>query len=202
MCKLAEAGIIPLKLAKIAPPIYIACLKGKQHRRPWKGRGKHVRIILWRSYYNFPGAQINVNYDQVYGQVGRLKPQVRGILTEARYSTSTVFVDHFTELTYVHLMTNTGGNNTSAAKNMYEHLFLQRGYRVLAYFVDNDRFAEATFKNNATDKAQSISCCETGHHSQNRIAKNRIKTLSQDSRAMLAHCMDLWLEVITKAFWL
>ena len=42
MCRLAEAGIIPRKLTKITPPICVACLKGKQHRRPWRGRGKRA----------------------------------------------------------------------------------------------------------------------------------------------------------------
>ena len=46
------------------------------------------------------------------------------------------------------------------------------------------------FKNDATNKGQAMSYCGFGHHSQNGIAENRIKTLSQDSRAMLAHGVD------------
>ena len=121
VCKLAEAGIIPRKLAKITPPVHIGCLKGKQHRCPWRGRGKQVRTIR-QSQDNFPGARTST--DQMYSQVGGLIPQVRGILTKAWYRSATVFVDHYTDYMYVHLMTNTEGDTTLAAKNAYEYLLL------------------------------------------------------------------------------
>ena len=69
MRKLAEAGIIPRKLATITPPIHVACLKGKQHRGPWSGRGKQTRSIR-RPQDNFPG--VRTSTDQMYSQVGGL----------------------------------------------------------------------------------------------------------------------------------
>ena len=39
MKRLAENGVIPKRLGKIKPPICVACLKGKLHRKPWRGRG-------------------------------------------------------------------------------------------------------------------------------------------------------------------
>ena len=47
-----------------------------------------------------------------------------------------------------------------------------------------------------------MSCCGTGHHSQNGIAEACIQLLLKDSRAMLVHGMDLWPEVVTKGPWL
>ena len=50
---------------------------------------------------------------------------------------------------------------------------------------------KATFKEDAMRKSQAMSYCGTGHHSQNGIAEQPIKSLSENSRSMLAHGMDL-----------
>ena len=134
MCKLATAGVILRKLAKITPPIYIAYLKGKQHQRPWRGRGKQIRSIC-RPQDNFPGARISTN--QMYSQVGGLIPQVYGILTKARYKAVTVFVNYHTDYMYVYLMTNTERDTTLEAKNTNKHLLLQHGHCILAHHTDN-----------------------------------------------------------------
>ena len=43
--KLAEQGIIHKRLAKVKPPLCHSCLMGKQHRKPWRGRGKKTNSI-------------------------------------------------------------------------------------------------------------------------------------------------------------
>ena len=45
MRKLARNSIIPKKLEKVKPPVCVACLNGKQHKTPWRGRGKNVMPI-------------------------------------------------------------------------------------------------------------------------------------------------------------
>ena len=43
--KLAQEGVIPKYLAKVEPPLCTSCLMGKQHRKPWRGRGKDKKSI-------------------------------------------------------------------------------------------------------------------------------------------------------------
>ena len=42
--QLAQQGVIPKYLEKVEPPLCTACLMGKQHRKPWRGRGKDKKI--------------------------------------------------------------------------------------------------------------------------------------------------------------
>ena len=198
MKKLAKAGIIPRKLEKVDPPICVACLKGKQHRTPWKGRNKNVPTIR-KPHHNFPGAQ--TSSDQMISPFGGMVPQIKGRLMKAKYYAATIFVDHFTDYTYVHLMKDTKAENTLEAKNAYEALMLSHGHKVLAYHADNGRYAEEAFKQDAKDKAQIMSYCGVGAHSQNGIAERRIKSLCEDARTMLSHGMHAWPQVVTKSLW-
>ena len=198
MKRLADKGFIPKRLRNIKPPICVACLKGKQHCTPWKGRGKKVSSIQ-KPHHNFPGAQ--TSSDQMISPYGGMIPQMKGRLTKAKYYTTTVFVDHFTDYTYVHLMRDTTAKSTIEAKHAYESLMMSHGHRVMAYHADNGRYAESAFRKDAKDKAQQLTFCGVGEHSQNGIAERRIKSLSEDARTMLAHGMQLWPQAINKTLW-
>ena len=198
MRKLAENNVIPKKLAKVKPPICVACLNGKQHRRPWKGRGKNDKSLR-RAHHNFPGAQTST--DQMVSPYGGLIPQMRGRLMKAKYFAATVFVDHYSDYTYVHLSRDTKTDSTMEAKFAYESLLHQYGHDVRAYHADNGRYAEPAFHADAKKKMQGMSYCGSGHHSQNGIAERRIQSLSQDARSMLAHGRHIWPEVINKSLW-
>ena len=105
---------------------------------------------------------------------GGLIPQVKGKLMKAKYYAATVFVDHFSDYTYVHLQKDTTGEATLEAKNAYERLLHSFGRKVLAYHADNGRFAEKDFVQDVKDKAQNITYCGVGSHHQNGIAEQRI----------------------------
>ena len=198
MRKLAENNVIPKKLAKVKPPICVACLNGKQHRRPWKGRGKNDKS-LQRAHHNFPGAQTST--DQMISPYGGLIPQLRGKLMKAKYFAATVFVDHYSDYTYVHLSRDTKTDSTMEAKFAYEALLNQYGHNARVYHADNGRYAEPAFRADTKKKGQGVSYCGSGHHSQNGIAERQIRSLSQDARTMLAHGRHIWPEVITKSLW-
>ena len=171
---------------------------GKQHRRPWRGRGKKRRHIR-QPHENYPGA--NTSTDQMVSPYGGLIPQTRGKLMKARYYGATVFVDRHTDFTYCHLMTDATGDSTLEAKNAYERVMKSYGHEVEAYHADNGRFAENVFVTDVREKNQRISYCGVGSHHQNGIAERRIKTLGEDARTMLAHGQHLWPEVVTKVLW-
>ena len=58
---------------------------------------------------------------------------------------------------------------------------------MLAYHADNGRYAENIFVQDVKDKAQRLTYCGVGSHHQNGISERRIKSLSEESRTMLAH---------------
>ena len=196
--KLAEKGIIPKRLAKVKPPLCHSCLMGKQHKKPWRGRGKTIRSIR-KPHENFPGA--NTSTDQMLSPYGGLIPQMKGKLMRAKYYGATIFVDHFTDYTYVHLMKDTKSESTIEAKNAYESLMKSYGHDVRKYHADNGRYAESLFVQDVKDKGQQISYCGVGSHHQNGIAERRIKSLGEDARAMLSHGQHLWPEVVKKNLW-
>lgn len=197
--KLAEHGVIPKKYAKVTPPLCPSCLMGKQHRKPWRGRGKKERRSIRQPTDNCPGA--NTSTDQMISPYGGFIPQLKGRLMRAKYYAATIFVDHFTDYTYVHLMRDTTAESTLEAKNAYEQLMLQHRHRVRAYHADNGRFAENLFVADVRDKSQKITYCGVGSHHQNGNAERRIKTLGEDATTMLAHGQHMWPEVVKKAFW-
>ena len=75
------------------------------------------------------------------------------------------------------------------------------GHKVLAYHADNGRYAEKVFLQDMKDKAQNIMYCGVRSHHQNGIAEQRIRTLGENARTMLAHGQHLWLEVVSKSLW-
>jgi hypothetical protein len=196
--QLAEKGTIPKRLAKCPTPMCYPCQMGKQHKKPWRGKGKKRKHIR-KARDNFPGA--NTSTDQMISPFGGMIPQVKGRLMKAKYYAATIFVDHHTDYTYVHLMRNTTAETTLEAKNAYEHLLQTFGHKVLAYHADNGRFAEKVFVQDVKDKAQNITYCGVGSHHQNGIAERLIRTLGEDARTMLAHGQHLWPEVVSKSLW-
>ena len=194
--RLASRGIIPKYLADVPPPLCYGCQLGHQHRKPWRGKGK-LRKHIRRQDETFPGA--NTSTDQMISQYGGLIPQVRGKLMKAKYYGATVFVDHFSDFTYVHLMQDMTGERTLEAKNAYERLMKSYGHTARAYHADNGRFAEDIFVQDSKDKAQKVTYCGVGSHHQYGISERRIRTLGEDARTMLAHGQHLWPEVINKS---
>ena len=199
MKRLAEKGVIPKRLASVDPPLCYPCQLGKQHKRPWRGKGKGHKHSICRESDSFPGARTSV--DQMVSHFGGLIPQIKGRLMKAKYYGATIFVDHFTDYTYVHLMKDATAESTLEAKNAYEHLLHTFGHKVLAYHADNGRFAETVFMGDVKDKAQNITFCGVGSHHQNGIAERKIRTLGEDARTMLAHGEHLWPGVVTKSLW-
>lgn len=197
--RLAEHGVIPKKFSKVVPPICPSCLMGKQHRKPWRGRGKKERRSIRKPEHNFAGA--NTSTDQMISPYGGLIPQLKGRLMRAKYYGATIFVDHHTDFTYVHLMRDTTGESTLEAKNAYERLMRRYGHKVLAYHADNGRYSENLFVGDIRDKGQTITYCGVGSHHQNGISERRIKTLGEDATTSLAHGQHMWPEVVTKSFW-
>ena len=100
---LCLAGILPRELAKVAPPLCPGCSYGKANRNPWRRKG--LRNLKKIKPVTIPGQAVSVN--QLVSYTPGLIPTHRGIPTTKRYLGATIFVDHASDFTYVHLMEGT-----------------------------------------------------------------------------------------------
>ncbi len=63
--------------------------------------------------------------------------QLKGALTKKRYTAATVFMDHYSRLKYIHLMTKLTSKETMEAKQAFEHFAEQHRIHILHYHCDN-----------------------------------------------------------------
>jgi hypothetical protein len=118
-----------------------------------------------------------VSVDQLIStQVGFIA-QLKGTLTKKRYTAATIFVDHYSWLKYIHLMTKLTSEETMEAKQAFEHFAEQHGVCILHYHCDNGRFADDAFKNSCSAKGQQLTFCGVNAYFQNGIAKKAIRDL-------------------------
>jgi hypothetical protein len=114
---------------------------------------------------------------------------------------ATIFVDHFSRLSYVYLQESTKGAQTLAAKWSFEAYASTHGVKIRRYHADNGRFAEKLFLNHCELAGQKVSLCGVSAHFQNGIAERRIKDLTERSRTSLLHAMHRWPSAITINLW-
>jgi hypothetical protein len=128
---MARAGLIPKELATVDPPTCPGCAYGKAHRKPWRRKGvKNRRTIKVATR---PGHVVSV--DQLISPTPGFIPTHRGIPTTVRYTGATVFVDHFSDFTYVHLMSKMDGDATVEAKQAFERVLESHGVKALHYVL-------------------------------------------------------------------
>ena len=198
MMLLSKRGILPkefLKLENNFPPCG-SCLFGRQHRRPKKAKfGSPIR----QKEHNYPGG--GVSADQIISAQPGLVPQNAGKLTNKRITSVTVFVDHYSDFSYVVLMTECSGKETLRAKQEFEAYAASNGVRISHYHADNGRFQESLFVDDVKLNAQTISFCAVNAHHQNGIVERHNRTLTESARTMLLHAERLWPEAVTQMLW-
>ena len=87
-----------------------------------------------------------VSVDQLISTVPGFVPTHRGKPTLKRYVGATVFVDHFADFTYVHLMTELNAESTVEAKQAFERLSRSYNVKIKHYHADNGLFDTKAFK--------------------------------------------------------
>jgi hypothetical protein len=98
MTQLAKEGGIPQRLAKITVPLCAACIHGKQTKTPWRTKEEPKKAPKVATY---PGECIAV--DQLESRIPGFVAQLKAPrLTKHRYHYATVFVDHYSDFTYIH----------------------------------------------------------------------------------------------------
>eukprot|EP00934_Nitzschia_sp_Nitz4_P000920 Nitzschia sp. Nitz4//scaffold577_size2809//140//955//NITZ4_009285-RA/size2809-processed-gene-0.1-mRNA-1//-1//CDS//3329554798//920//frame0 len=127
--------------------------------------------------------------------------QLKGKPTKQRYRCATVFVDHFSRLSFVHLQQSTSGIETLEAKKAFERFADSHGVSVKHYHADNGRFADTLFVRHTASLGQSISFCGVNAHHQNGIAEKRIRDLRESARTALLDALERWPKAIHHSLW-
>ena len=193
--QMAEQGIIPNKFAKVPPPKCPSCLYGKAHREPWRTHKIDPKI----KPTTIPGAVVSI--DQLESPVPGFVPIAKGQPTVRRYRGASVFVDHASDFTYVHMHQHLTTDKTIDAKYAFERLAEQHGVRILHYHCDNGRFADKAFVDDVRAVHQTITFCSVGAHHQNGIAERHIRDITENTRTFLLHAAHRWPKAKAANLW-
>ncbi len=130
---LAKNCEIPRRLAKIPPPKCAGCLFGAMTKLPW--RGKESKF----SHEFFTATKLGecVSVDHMVSTHMGYFAQLKGTLTKKRYRATSIFVDHFSRLRYVHLMQDLLSDKTIKAKEAFEQLAAEHGITIKHYHCNN-----------------------------------------------------------------
>ena len=199
MQSMAKRGLLPKKLAKCQIPTCTSCLYGKATRRPWRTKPKAGQPGGKLRTASEPGQCISI--DQLESSTPGLIAQIKGWLTKKRYKVATIFVDHFSGLSYIHLQKSTNADETLEAKLAFERFASKFKVPVKSYQADNGRFAENKFMAAVKEAGQTITFCGVNAHFQNAVAERRIRTLQDQARTMLLHAQHRWPKAIDAHLW-
>ena len=178
---LARVGIISRDLATVDPPTCPGYAYGKAHHKPWRYKGiTNLRPIKQATA---PGDVVST--DQLISPTLGFVPTHRGKPTLQRYMGATIFVDHFSDLTYVHLMTTMNATATVEAKLAFERFAASHGVIIKHYHCDNGLYDTKKFKASVNMASQTISFCGVNVHHQNGRTENRIQNLTTNARTAL-----------------
>ncbi len=110
------------------------------------------------------GGSNNVNRVGFYAQL-------KGKLTKKRYKCTTIFVNHFSHLRFIHLQLDNKSDETLIAKFAFEQYAAEHGVKVLHYHCNNRHFHDNAFRQACHDARQQLTFCGVNAHFQNGIAK-------------------------------
>jgi hypothetical protein len=192
---MAARGEIPKRLATCRVPQCQSCLYGRATKKPWRTKAQPNKIKTVTK----PGEYVFV--DQLESPVPGFKGQGKGFFFRERYKVATIFVDHFSRLSYVHLQDSTKGEETLLAKRAFKAYAASFGVVIANYHADNGRFAERLFLDHAALNGQGVSLCGVNAHFQNGIAEKRIRDLTERARTSLLHAMNRCPSAVTINLW-
>jgi hypothetical protein len=134
-------GKIPQKLTKVLLPKCAGCLFGAMTELPWQGKetnADHKVFIATK-----PGECVSID-QMTLTEVG-FYAALKGKLTKKRYKCTTIFVDHYSCLLFVHLQLDNGSATALAAKLAFEQYAAEHGVKIMHYYCNNGRFHSNAF---------------------------------------------------------
>ena len=148
MTLLIILGILPRKLLRVWPPVCTACKYGTMTRRPTRVKGDKNKGQLHQA----TKAGECVSVDQMESRTPGFIGMMRYFITKERYICSTIFVDHYSDLSYKHFQKSTNMEETLKALAAFEAFSHQHGITVMHYHADNGRFVDRKFKETIANK--------------------------------------------------
>ena len=196
---MALRGDLPKALSTFCDiPKCPGCLYGKAVKRPWKTATAYGQIQPTIAITR-PGQCVSVN--QLESSTPGFIAQIKGIPTRNRYRAATVFIDHFSRLSFVQLQKSTKADETLQAKHAFERYARSHGVHVEHYHADNGRFAETVWLADVAKQSQSISFCAVNAHHQNGVAEKRIRDHQDMARSQLLNAKIRWPTAISANLW-
>ena len=195
--QMAARGDLPAALRHCRVPKCAACLFGKATRRAWRTKAPVNKMQTPPA--TAPGAVVAI--DQMISALPGFIAQMRGFITGKRYKVITVFVDHYSDLSFVYTQKSTTADETVQAKEAFERYAKTHGVTVRHYHADNGIFAEAGFVKAVERNGQTISFCGVNAHHSNGHAEKRIRDLQENARAMLLHAKRRWPTAVSAHLW-
>eukprot|EP00957_Ditylum_brightwellii_P128789 9824369-Ditylum_brightwellii.AAC.1 len=159
-------------------------------RRAWRTKSKQnvskIKPVV------APGDCVLV--DQLKSGTPGFVAQFKGRLTKKRYRAVTIFIDHFSDLTYIYEQSRLTSKETVAAKAAFETFACNKDVLIKHYHADNGRFADNAFVRICIEKGQTLSYCAANFHFQNGQAEKRIQDIQEHARKGLLHGQSRWPE--------
>ena len=191
--EMAKSGVLPARLADCPIPLCGSCLYGKATK--WAKGTKTPVAILPQIPVRAPGDCISV--DCLTSGTPGLIAQLSGRLTNQRYMHVCIFVDHYSDLGYVHLLKSQSGNELMEAKEAFEAYADSLGVQIRHYHVDNGIFNAKVWRQSCSNLHQGLTYAGVNAHHQNGIAERRVRSLQDMARTMLIHVNHHWLAAIS-----
>lgn len=195
--RMAARGDLPAGLATCPIPKCAACLFGKATRRAWRTRAPPNSMTV--PPVTAPGSVVSV--DQMVSAVPGLIAQMKGFITHQRYNVATVYIDHFSDLSYVYLQKGATVEETVEGKKAFEQYARTHNVRIQHYHADNGIFEAQGFRQAIAVDGQTISYCGVNAHHQNGRAEKKIRDLQEQARTMLLHAQQRWPKAINAHLW-
>ena len=109
---MAQRGDLPARILNCKNPTCAACFFGKNTKRPWRSKAP---VNSFRAPpAEKPGDVVAM--DQLVSSTPGLIGQMKGFITRKRFTVTTVFVDHFSGLSFVDNQISADANQTIEAK--------------------------------------------------------------------------------------
>jgi hypothetical protein len=167
---MSELGILPKRLAQVTSHKCADCIFGAMIKTHCRSKGNKPKGVGHST--TSPGQMVSV--EQLESSAAGFKSQLKGSPTRRRYKAATVFVDHFSRMSYVHLQEIPNYADTVEAKGAFEAFSRNMGARIQHYHADNGRFTDSGFMNGVDKQQHIISFCAVNAYFQNGIAEKRI----------------------------
>jgi hypothetical protein len=196
MHEMAKRGELQSKFATCKLPFCPACHYSNASRRPWR---TSAATSIPTRIANMPGDVVAI--DQMVSPTAGLIAQMKGFLTRRRYVAATVFVDHYSNLSFTYFQKSLTADETLEARAAFERFASSHVVTVKHYQTDNGIFETDAFRAAIENAGQTISYAGVNAHHQNGHAEGKIRNLQSMGRSMLLHAAHQWPAAVTANLW-